>query len=190
MNRKTPRSLLMLLAVVFAVGVTCNALAQSSQSSGKWKPVTLKLPDGYMPAEFPEKRAGKLLLNPTKPAGMFIVYPKADEGPEVIPNLLKTMAVGMFIHDDKAQVSWTATALPAHKGVDNESGMLYSASNEKMEIQLAVYDRTVGPTRVLYGYYGMRQKGGKGKDDAPFLDSSGEGVKDFDKFWKSIRESK
>jgi len=35
----------------------------------------------------------------------------------------------------------------------------------------------------------MRHKEKK-SDDAPFMNSSGEGVKDFDKFWKSIKESK
>jgi hypothetical protein len=167
--------------------MTCNAFAQSSDP--KWKPVALKVPDGYMPADFPEKRNGKLLLNPSKPAGMFIVYPTVGEGPEVLPNILKSMVTGMFFHDAKAQVLWTTVTLPAHKDITGESGALYSASNDKMEIQVAVYDRTVGATRVLYGYYGMRHKEKK-KDDAPFLDSSGEGVKDFDKFWKSIKESK
>ncbi len=160
------------------------------QTSNKAKPVIFKMPGGYMPADFPEQRFGKLLLNAKKPEGMFIVYPKAEDGPEVLPNLLKSMVAEMFFHDSKSPVEWTSSSLPAHEGIENESGTLYSAANEKMEIQLAVYTRTLGDTTVLYGYYGMRKKGKKSKDDAPFLDSAGKGVKDFDEFWKSIQAPK
>lgn len=177
--------LLSLLATVLTVGVAAAAPAQSSQSSTKWKPVELKLPAGYMPVDFPEKRAGKLLLNPKKPAGMFIfiVYPKEGEGADVLPSLLKATVAEMFFHGSKSPVTWTETNLPSHKGVDNETGTLFSSANEKMEIQLVIYTRTIGATTVLYGYYGMRHKGKQDKDDAPFLDSSGKGVDDFDKFW-------
>lgn len=189
MTYKIARTLLLpLVAIVFVVGISGNAFSQSSDP--KWKPVRLKLPEGYMPADFPEKRAGKLLLNPGKPAGMFIVYPKEGESPDVLENLLKSMVAEMFFHDSKSPVAWTTVALPAHEGVENESGTLYSASNEKMEIQLAIYARTFGVTKVLYGYYGMRNKGDKKKEDAPFMDASGKGVEDFDKFWKSIKASK
>lgn len=189
MNQKVPRKLLQsLLAIVFALGMACAASAQSSDPN--WKPVILKLPAGYMPAEFPEKRAGKLLLNPNRPAGMFIVYPKEGEGADVLPALLKSMAAGMFFHETKTPVAWASSLLPAHEGIDNETGTLYTASDEKMEVQLAVYARTMGATKVLYGYYGMRHKGKPKKDDAAFMDTSGKGVEDFDKFWKSIGISK
>lgn len=150
----------------------------------------MKLPDGFMPAEFPEKRAGKLLLDPKRPDGMFIVYPKAEEGPDVLPNLLKPMVAGMFLHDEKAQLAWTATPLTAHAGIENETGTLFSASNNEMEIQLVLYTRRLGATTIVYGYYGMRHKAGKHKDDAPFVDATGKGAGDFDKFWKSIKASK
>lgn len=186
MSHRMSRALLLLtLAIVFAAVLVPYARAQSSDPN--WKPVTLKPPAGYMPADFPEKRAGKLMLNPGKPAGMFIVYPKEGEGPEVLPNLLKAMVAEMFFHETKTPVEWTATTLPAHEGAENETGTLYSASDEKMEIQLAVYSRSFGATKVLYGYYGMRHKGKPKKDDAAFIDASGKGVEDFDKFWKSIQ---
>lgn len=130
------------------------------------------------------------MLNPGKPAGMFIVYPKDGESPDVLADLLKSMAAEMFFHETKTPVTWTSVALPAHEGVDNETGTLYSASDDKLEIQLAVYARTLGATKVLYGYYGMRHKGKPKKDDAAFIDASGKGVEDFDKLWKSIKASK
>lgn len=193
MKLKTRRTLvLFLIAVVLIIGATGNIVAQTTQSesSGKWKPVKVKLPDGYMPAEFPEKRAGQLLLDPKRPAGMFIVYPKAGDGPDVLPDLLKSMVARMFFHDEKAKTVWTATPLTAHPGIDNETGTLYSTSNNEKEIQLVSYTRTLGVTTVVYGYYGMGHKTGKHKDDAPFIDASGKGVEAFDKFWKSIKETK
>lgn len=189
MNHKIPRALLLSsLAVVFVIGMASHALAQAKDPN--WKPVTMKLPGGYMPAEFPEKRAGKLLLNPKKPAGMFIVYPQEGESPDVLQNLLKEMVAGMFFHDEKAPANWTSAQLPAHEGTENETGTLYSASRGKMEVQLAVYARSFGVTKVLYGYYGMREQGKKQEDAAPFMDAAGKGVEDFDKFWKSIKLSK
>ena len=191
MNRKTPRGLLLsfLLASIFTCAASVAA-AQTAEPSGNFKPVALKLPKNYMPAPFPEKRKGQLLLEAKRPAGMYIVYPKAGETPEAFNELLKKMVVGMFLHDSKSPVAWTETALPAHKGVDNESGTLFSASDDKMEIQLAAYKRTVGETEVAYGYYAMRHKGVKDKDDGVFLDGSGNGVKDFEKFCQSIRPYK
>ena len=66
--------------------------------------------------------------------------------------------VKMFFHDAN-DVVWTATPLPPHKGID-ESGKLFHASTEKMEVQLAFYVRSEG---VAYGYYAMRHKNGGGE---------------------------
>jgi hypothetical protein len=121
---------------------------------------------------------------------MYIVYPNADESPEAFTDYLKAMVKGMFLHDSKTPVTWTEAPLLPHKGVENESGTLYSASDDKMEIQLAAYTRNVGGTKVAYGYYAMRHKGKAKKDDAILLDASGNGVKEFDAFCESIHESK
>jgi hypothetical protein len=189
----TPRTLLLpLLAVALFVGAEIVAAAQSPQlqPSGTFKPVQLKLPKGYMPAPLPEKRKGQVLLDAKRPAGMYIVYPNADETPEAFNDFLKSMVAQMFLHDSKAPVTWTATPLPSHKGVKNEAGTLYSASDDKIEIQLAAYTRTVGETKVAYGYYARRLKGKTDKDDGILLDSEGKGVKAFDEFCASIKEYK
>src|SRR5256885_15656116 len=104
-NQRIPRSLLLsFMLIAFVVGMACNASAQSSDLN--WKPVILKFPVGYMPADFPEKRAGKLMLNKDRPAGMFIVYPKDGESPDVLPTILKNMAAEMFFHEKKNPVNW------------------------------------------------------------------------------------
>jgi hypothetical protein len=184
--------LLCLLAVALSVGAASASAAQSpeAQPTATFKPVYLRLPKGYMPAPFPEKRAGQVLLDAKRPAGMYIVYPKADETPEALNAALKAMVVTMFLHDDKTPVTWTESPLPPHKGADREAGTLYSASDDKMEIQLAAYTRDVGGTKVAYGYYARRLKGKNDKDDGVLLDSAGKGVKAFDQFCESIKESK
>lgn len=166
------------------------AAAQTPEPSGDFKPVQLKLPKGYMPMPFPEKRAGQVLLDAKRAAGMYIVYPKAGETPEAFNEFLKKMVVGMFLHDSKTPVTWAESPLPPHKGVADESGTLFNASDAEREIQLAAYTRTVGGTKVAYGYYASRRKGGKRDGDGVLLDGSGNGVKDFEKFCQSIRPMK
>ncbi len=169
---------------------SAGAQSQQTQIPNNFKPVEFKLPKGYMPASFPDKGKGQVLLAAKRPGGMYIVYPNADESPEALADALKTMVKGMFLNASKSPVTWTEAPLPPHKGVENESGTLYSASDEKLEIQLAAYTRNVGGTKVAYGYYAMRHKGNAKKDDAVLLDSSGNGVKEFDDFCESIHESK
>jgi hypothetical protein len=191
LKRKTPRIILLpLLSLLASVVWASLAAAQSPQSPDDFKPVTFKLPKGYMPGPFPEKRAGQVLLDAKRPAGMYILYPKADETPEALTDSLKAMVADMFLHDSKTKLTWTEATLPSHKGVGNESGTLYSASDGEADIQLAAYTRTVGPTKVAYGYYAMRRKGGRGKSDGVLLDGAGAGVKAFDEFCESISESK
>ena len=193
MSRTIPRTLLSsFLAITLLLVVSLVTFAQSSQSQSahKAKPVKFKIPDGYMPADFPEKRLGKLMLDPKRPDGMFVAYSKDDENPDALTPILQSMVTSMFFHETKSPVEWTKSTLPAHEAIDNEPGTLYSASNGEMEIQLALYARVSGTTKLVYGYYGMRHKPETKKDDASFLDSSGKGVKDFDKFWQSIKNSK
>lgn len=196
MTPRAPRTpSLYLLAVAFSVGAAIAAAAQTPQAeppaqpSSTFKPVLLKLPKGYMPMPFPEKRKGQVLLDSKRPAGMYIVYPKADETPEQFTAYLKSMVAEMFFHDSKTPLTWAESPLPPHKGVTNEAGTLYSTSNDKMDVQLAAYTRTVGETKVAYGYYARRLKGKTDKDDGVLLDSAGKGVKAFDAFCESIRES-
>lgn len=163
--------------------------ARAQEKPARKSPITFKAPKGYMPADFPEHKTGKLMLDAKRPAGMFIVYPNEGENSEALFNLLKSTIAGMFFHDTKSQVAWTTSPLPSHQGVTNESGILAVTSNEKMDVQLATYTRTFGETVIVYGYYAMRRKGKEGKDDGRLLDSSGGGVEDFDKFWQSIRAS-
>jgi len=190
MTRRTPHAVaLLLVALSLAAARGVAAQDTRTQPAGEFRPVMLRLPKGYMPAPAPHKRAGQLLLDAKRPAGMYIIYPK-DEAPDAFNAFLKTMVAGMFTRDENAKLTWAESPLPAVKGIDDESGTLYTASDEKMDIQLAAFTRTVGGTKVAYGYYARRQRDEGKKDDTPFLDGSGKGVKAFEEFRKSIRASK
>jgi hypothetical protein len=134
-----------------------------------------------MPAEL-SGHAGKLFLDPKKPAGMFVGYPNDGQDISAFSDEVKGIVVKMFMHDAK-DVSWTSVALPPHKNFETETGSLMTTSDDKMELQLAFYVRP--DTGVAYGYFAMRHKKGA-SDDGKFLDSSGAGVKAFDELARSI----
>jgi hypothetical protein len=165
---------------LFGSAATATRIPPSGQAPDK-QPIVFKAPSGYMPAEF-SKHTGKLLLDPQRPAGMFVGYPSDGQDMAAFTDEVKDMVVKMFLHDSK-NVTWNSSGLPPHKNIDTESGNLLTASDDKMEVQLAFYVRS--DKGVAYGYFGMRHKKGKG-DDAKFLDSSGAGVKAFDELARSI----
>jgi hypothetical protein len=158
---------------------TVGATSLASMSQDK-KPVVVKAPSGYMPADL-SGHTGKMFLDPQRPAGMFVGYPKDGQDMAAFADEVKNTVAGMFLHDAK-NPTWMSASLPPHKGNESESGNLMTTSDDKMEVQLAFYAR---PEGVAYGYFAMRHKKPK-SDDAKFLDSNGAGVKAFDELVKSI----
>jgi len=167
------------LSALLLITTAGAPLASSPQGSEK-KPVMFKTPSGYMPAEF-SGHTGKLFLDPAKPAGMFVGYPKDGQDMTAFVVEVKGIVAGMFLHEEK-NPSWTSVSLPPHHGVDAETGNLNTVADDQMEVQLAFYSR---PEGFAYGYFAMRHKKPKG-DDARFLDANGGGVKAFDELVKSI----
>lgn len=162
------------LSIICAISVT--AVPQNSDK----KPVVFKTPSGFMAAEL-SGHIGKLLLAPEKPAGMFVAYPKNGQDMAGFTEEMEKTVGDMFLHDAK-NLTWNSAPLPAHKGIDGETGNLLTTSDAAMEVQLAFYTR---PEGVAYGYFGMRHKKPKG-DDAKFMDANGAGIKAFDELVKSI----
>jgi hypothetical protein len=153
--------------------------AFSPQGSDK-KPMVFKSPSGYMPADF-SGHVGKLFLDPARPAGMFVGYPKDGQDMNAFTEEVKGIVAGMFLHEVKNPV-WSSVPLPPHQGVDSETGHLITTGDDKMEVQVVFFSR---PEGFAYGYFGMRHKKAKG-DDAKFVDANGMGVKAFDELVKSI----
>jgi hypothetical protein len=174
---------LFLTAILFASAGFIAATGRpglAAQAPDK-QPIVFKIPSGYMPAEF-SKHTGKLLLDPQRPAGLFVGYPSDGQNMAEFTAEVKDIVLKMFLHNSK-DVVWNSSVLPPHKNIDTESGNLMTVSDDKMEVQLAFYVRS--DKGVAYGYFGMRHKKGKG-DDAKFLDSSGKGVKALDELAGSI----
>ena len=181
----TSLSLLMMIS-----GVPAQSTAVRAQQSAAKKGVIFKIPQGYMPMDFPQQK-GVLMLHPKKPAGMFIIYPKEGQKAEDLIAAVRPILAKMFIHDSKAELRWSETALPAHQGITGEAGKLMLTSDEKKGVQIAAYTRDVEGQEVVYGYFAMKhQDGGGKKEGGEFVDDSGGGVKDFDQFWKTISVGK
>ncbi|MBV9959497.1 MAG: hypothetical protein JO360_13815 [Acidobacteria bacterium] len=191
-NASHLRALRCALALLVFLLPASAAFAQSApiRSGGQQAYVIFKAPGGYMGADYPEHKTGKLLLDPKRPDGMFVVYLNDDETPEAFTEQLKNLIAEMFYHQPDFKPTWTASTVPAHTTMSNETGTLWASSDGKMEVQLASYLFTLSGKKIAYGYFAMQHAGKRHSDDGRFLDSSGGGVKDFEKLWKSIEPSK
>jgi len=194
-------NIIVLMASAFfqapSVSMAQEKAAQSSEKLAvlnKKESVVFFVFKNYFSNKFPKHKAGILMLNPKKPSGLFLVYPEEGESIQELTTKVKTLVGGMFFHgatlNDTVNVAWTESPLPKHEGITNESGSIFFASDEKQEAQLALYARNYDGTEIVYGYFAGRKKGSKSDGEGRFLDSSGRGAEDFDKFWKSIRESR
>lgn len=142
-----------------------------------------KIPDGYMPAEFADFK-GVLIINPKKPTGMFVTYPNEGETTQALAQRVRAAIVKMFIHkEDVPETAWQTKPLPPHTG-DNAAAVATYAKGD-IEVQVGAYERTENSYLLVYGYFAMRHKSGKG-DNGRFLDEQGKGVKEFDKLWQSF----
>ncbi|HKP45612.1 MAG TPA: hypothetical protein VJT50_03370 [Pyrinomonadaceae bacterium] len=172
----------LIIAAIALTAATPRTLAQTEQPA-----VVFKAPSGYMQVPMSDFR-GALFLEPKKPAGMFVIYPNANETTEALRKRVLAFIAPMFLHDDKMKpddIVWDTKSLPVHAGETEGNANVNIASVANYELQVATYERSAGGTPFLYGYFGMRHKPGKG-DDAKFLDEHGEGVKAFEKFWQSF----
>lgn len=185
-----------LSAVLFSVALV--------PSSGTFKPVTaqdqierakdravFKIPDGYMRAPLTDFR-GMFVLDPKKAAGMFVTYGNDNEATEALRQRILTAITPMFIHDSNGKFetsagSWAVQPLPSHPGDGAGTAATHVYIGTDREVQVAIYERNGGLRPFVYGYFAMRHKDRHG-DDGKFLDANGNGVKAFDKLWKSFQK--
>src|SRR6267378_1875524 len=136
-----------------AAGAETKPIGTVVQTPDK-QPIMFKAPNGYMPADL-SKHAGKLLLDPKKPAGIFIGYPSDGQDIAGFTEEMKNTIAEMFLHNSKGRL-WSSAVLPPHKGLDSESGNLMMTSDDNMEVQLAFYVRA--DKGIAYGYFAMRHR--------------------------------
>jgi len=166
-----------------------NLVSAQDQGDSSKGAAAFKIPDGYMRAPLTDFR-GMFLLDPKKAGGMFVTYANDNETTEALRQRILTTIAPMFIHDSKGKsdltaVTWTSQPLPSHPGDGDGTAATNTYTLATQEVQVAIYERTGGPRPFLYGYFAMRHKPQKG-DDGKFLDAQGNGVKAFDKLWKSF----
>ena len=187
-------------AFIITVGLLMCCQVALAQTSGTARPATadevkagktseggavFKPPKGYMPAPFADFK-GLLMLDPKKPAGMFVTYPNEGETAEALRQRARAAIVKMFIHKaDVPDTAWQLKAIPPHAGDTAAAVVAIYAGGEDKEVQVAAYERKEGSYLIVYGYFAARNKSGKG-DNGRFLDEQGKGVKDFDKLWQSF----
>jgi len=177
------------LAVGILLALVAGPQSTSAQESKNAGPAVFKIPDGYMQVPVTDF-LGVMMLDPKKPAGMFVTYPNDNETTEALRRRVLAFVGPMFIHaKDKPKgegnLIWTTKSLPAHPDDGEGKATMSTSSGANEEVQVTIYERTTGARPFLYGYFGMRHNPAKG-DDAKFLDDQGQGVKAFDKLWKSF----
>src|SRR5689334_18624543 len=66
--------------------------SKQTQTSNK-KGIAFKIPDGFMPGEIPPDKKGFMMLDPKKPAGMFVAYtPDTQSSEDFLLDLRSTFA--------------------------------------------------------------------------------------------------
>jgi hypothetical protein len=166
-------------SILFALVLCVPATAQEKGAA------VFKVPAGWMPAD--KTDVGPIVfLNPKKPAVMFVTYPKQEETTtEAQRQRVRSLAAAMFFHDDKAELNWEVKHIQSHPGDGDGAADIATAKKGDMQVQIVTYERTTGVRPFIYGYVAMRHTKARG-DDAPFIDETGKGVKDFDKLWQSF----
>ena len=173
--------------LVLALCLTLIVLPASIDAQNKnGSEPEFKIPDGYMRMQMASFR-GVLMLDPEKPAGMFVTYPDDNESYESLRQRILAFVAPMFIHYEEGKatppITWVPTTLPSHFDTDGQAFMnVYSGSG--YEMQVSIYEHA-GPHPFLYGYFAMRHHPGK-SDDGKFQDGQGQGIKAFEKLWKSF----
>jgi len=174
-----------LLIFSFAAFVQ-NLPAQSPQGGS----VVFKVPDDVFPMDWNKSGfRGMLMLRKESPSGIFIGYPNDDEKIDALKERAVKFIAPMFISDEeeKKGLTFETKSIPTHKG--DSTASYYSYTGEKDIVQILLYERVTNGKTLIYGYFAK-----KGKDAKPeslkniWADDKGQGVKIFEKFWKTLKD--
>ena len=194
MKRKGyPQLILALVILLLSTSALCGttgaqdkAAASSGQTSDDQNKgeAIFQIPKGYMATDKSDI-GPMLMLNPGKPAAMFVTYSKKDETIESLRLRVRALAANMFFHENASGVSWNVKKIQPHPGDGDGTADIATARQGDMEVQVVIYERTTGVRPFIYGYLAMQHTKNQG-DDARFIDEAGKGVKEFDEPWKSF----
>lgn len=135
---------------------------------------------------------GILMLRQESPSGIFVAYPNDGEKIEDLRERAAQFIAPMFINDEnekKTTKTFQKSSIPVHQGDVDNSGLYYAYENEKSATQILFYEREANGVRLIYGYFANKSKDSKEKSSKDiWADENGQGVKIFEKFWKTFRD--
>ena len=187
-----------LIVMVFALfsSFSINAQTAPNQTAENKQPkkggVVFKIPEDVFPMDWKKNGfKGMLMLRKDSPSGIFVCYPDDNEKIEDLRERAAKFIVPMFIRGEKEEkdITFQKSPIPNHKGDFGDSALYYSHVNEKSVVQILFYERAANDMKFVYGYFAMKDKDAKDKSVADiWADDKGQGVKIFEKFWKTFAE--
>lgn len=130
------------------------------------------------------------MLRKDSPSGIFIAYPNDGESLVELRERAAKFVAPMFVSDEnekKKEINYQKTPIPIHKGDIDNSGLYYSYENEKGMTQILFYEREANGKKFIYGYFANKGKDDKANKDL-WADNNGQGIKIFEKFWKTFKD--
>lgn len=152
--------------------------------------VFFKIPEGVLPMDWNKSGfRGILMLRKDSPSGFFIAYPNDGEKIEDLKERAVKFVAPTVISDDDGGKDFKLekTSIPKREGDSNEA-FYYSFANKKSMAQVILYERITNGKPFIYGYFAMKDKDADSKKVKSWADENGQGVKIFEKFWKSIKD--
>lgn len=168
---------------------SCAAFVQTSFAQNSKSGVTFKIPEDVFPMDWNKNGfKGILMLRKDSPSGIFVGYPNEGETIEELRTRAAKFILPMIVGQGKKmaeeEMKFQIASIPNHKGDSGSSGQYYSYKNEKSEAQILFYERTANGSKLIYGYFALKNESMKDI----WADDKGQGVKIFEKFWKTIKE--
>ncbi len=171
-----------------SVSVQMQTRGLTTEEAREKEGVNFGMLDGIVPVKWKNFR-GTLMREDKKPSGMFIVFQNEGETLDAIRNGAGKAIAKMFIKDEKKidEIIWQTKPLPAHEGDKAGTAVMNIYDSDTETIQVAYYVREGKNAVFVYGYFARKSKTSKKKSDSgDFMDENGEGIKIFDKLWRSF----
>lgn len=173
------------ILVVFLTILFVQASHAQSKSGG----VVFKIPEDVLPVDWNKNGfKGILMLRKDSPSGIFIGYPNDGEKMEDLKERAAKFAAPMVISDDNGgkEFKLEKTSIAKREG-DSTDAVYYSYANKKSMAQVIIYERVANGKPFIYGYFAFKDVNEDAKKSKIWADEKGQGIKVFEKFWKSIK---
>jgi hypothetical protein len=177
------------VVAVLSVGLLAQTGPGRPSGGDQANGVVFRIPEGVFPMDWNKSGfKGLLFLQKDSPSGIFVGYPNDDESVASFKERAIKFISPMFVHDkdEAASIVLKETDIPSHEGDATPKGQMFSYNKDKSKLQILVYERaTPSGKTCVYGYFAS--VGAKENSEKIWADENGQGVKIFEKFWKSFK---